>query len=149
MRAYGPGSSRHAGECTMGHAKLFGLVLAAALGPWTGADAQERQALLLQAGTPRIQNFTPVQSVFACHWDCFGIKAEIFCPSGSHCSAPVPRGREYRPCARASCRRRSDLRAPWGSDGSRTSQVAPLPKERFLRIRAYRVRVETRRALAR
>jgi hypothetical protein len=76
----------------MRNAKLFGLVLVAALGPWTGADAQERQALLLQAPAPRIQNFTPVQSVFACHWDCFGIKTEIFCPSGSHCSCNCPAG---------------------------------------------------------
>jgi len=76
----------------MRHAKLFGLVLVTALGPWTGGHAQERQALLLQAPAPRIQNFTPVQSVFAWHWDCFGIKTEIFCPSGSHCSCTCPAG---------------------------------------------------------
>ena len=76
----------------MRNAKLLGLMLAAALGASRGVHAEERQALLLPAPAPKIQNFTPVQSVFACHWDCFGIKAEILCPSGSHCSCTCPAG---------------------------------------------------------
>ena len=76
----------------MRNAKLLGLILIAALAPLTAPCAQERQALLLQAPAPRIQNFTPVQSVFACHWNCYGINTEIFCPSGTHCSCTCPGG---------------------------------------------------------
>jgi hypothetical protein len=73
-------------------AKLFGFMLIAGLAASTAAQAQQAQALLLPAPAPRIQNFTPVQSVFACHWDCYGIKTEIACPSGTHCSCTCPGG---------------------------------------------------------
>ena len=70
----------------MSTAKLFGVVLVAVLSTSTSAPAQQREALLLHAPAPQIQNFTPVQAVFACHWDCFGLKLEVPCPSGTHCS---------------------------------------------------------------
>jgi hypothetical protein len=70
----------------MRSAKLFGLILIAALGPLTFAHAEQREALLLQAPTPKIQNFSPVQAVYACHWTCSGVTTEILCPSGTHCS---------------------------------------------------------------
>jgi hypothetical protein len=74
----------------MSTAKRFGVALLAALLPLTFAHAEQREpireALLLHAPTAKIQNFTPVQGVFACHWTCSGNTTEIFCPSGTHCS---------------------------------------------------------------
>jgi hypothetical protein len=67
-------------------AKLFAIVFVAALTPPALVHAEQREALLLQAPTPKIQNFTPAQGVFACHWTCSGSTTEIFCPSGTHCS---------------------------------------------------------------
>jgi hypothetical protein len=71
-------------------ARRFGLALIAALTPLTLAHAEQkaplREALLLHAPTAKIQNFTPAQGVFACHWTCSGITTEILCPSGTHCS---------------------------------------------------------------
>jgi hypothetical protein len=68
----------------MKSAKLFLLVLA--LSPLTFAHAEQRQAFLLQSPAPIIQNFTPAQGVFACHWTCSATTTEVLCPSGTHCS---------------------------------------------------------------
>src|ERR1700744_6386028 len=77
-------------EDSMRTAKLATMVCLAALGSATLAHAQGREvlreALLLRAPAPTIQNFTPAQGVFACHWNCSGNMTEIFCPSGTHCS---------------------------------------------------------------
>jgi hypothetical protein len=74
-------------------AKLFGLTLIA-LSPLALAHAEAREALLPSASTllpraftPKIQNFSPVQTaVITCTWTCSGIRAETLCPSGTHCS---------------------------------------------------------------
>jgi hypothetical protein len=70
----------------MSSARLLGAILVAGLSTLTSVHAQQREALLLHAPVPQVQNFSPVQAVFACHWDCFGLKMEIPCPSGTHCS---------------------------------------------------------------
>src|SRR4051794_38558760 len=73
-------------KISMTTAKLFAATVVATLSTLTSVYAQQREALLLQSPAPQVQNFTPVQAVFACHWDCFGLKMEIPCPSGTHCS---------------------------------------------------------------
>jgi hypothetical protein len=70
----------------MRSAKLFGLILVA-LSPVTFAHTDAREALLAQVSTPKIQNFSPVQTaVITCTWTCSGIRTETLCPSGTHCS---------------------------------------------------------------
>jgi len=82
----------------MSTARIFAIAFVAALSPLASAHAEQsegiREALLLHAAPPKIQNFTPAQGVFACHWTCSGNTTEIFCPAGTHCSCtcagPVP-----------------------------------------------------------
>ena len=62
------------------------LVLLITFSTLTSAYAEQREALLLRSPTTAVQNFTPVQAVYACHWTCSGVTTEVLCPSGTHCS---------------------------------------------------------------
>jgi hypothetical protein len=79
-------------------AKLFGLMLVA-VSPLTFAPTEAREVLLPRALTPKIQNFSPVQTaVITCTWTCSGIRAETLCPSGTHCSCTCTRAGPFCEC---------------------------------------------------